>query len=85
MKDSTVLSTADARSSFKNSSGDVNVITALILGNQLTIKLNGDSLITIQDDTYSEGFSGFFTSPQGQNTLTMDVITFKEYYNESVQ
>ncbi len=85
MKDSTVLSTADARSSFKNSSGDANVITALILGNQLTIKLNGDSLITIQDDTYSEGFSGFFTSPQGQNTLTMDVISFKEYYNESVQ
>lgn len=85
LRDSTVIDTADARGVFKNTSGDVNVITALARGNQLTFVLNGVSLLTVQDDTYKEGFSGFFTTPQGQNTLTMDVLSFKEYYNGSVQ
>jgi hypothetical protein len=82
LKDSFVLSTADARSVFKNSSGDINVITAVVQGNTLTAMLNGETLLTLTDDTYTEGFSGFFASPQGQNTLTMDIISFKEYYHE---
>lgn len=83
LRDSFVLNTADARSVFKNNSGDVNVITAIVQGNTLTAMLNGESLLTIKDDTYTEGFSGFFTAPQGQNTLTMDIYTFKEYYDEN--
>ena len=85
LRDTTVINTADARGVFKNSSGDVNVITALVQGNNLTFVLNGESLLSVQDETYKEGFSGFFTAPQGQNTLTMDVLSYKEYYNGSVQ
>ena len=85
LRDTTVINTADARGVFKNSSGDVNVITALVQGNNLTFVLNGESLLSVQDETYKEGFSGFFTAPQGQNTLTMDILSYKEYYNESVQ
>lgn len=85
LRDSTVINTADARGVFKNSSGDVNVMTALVRGNNLTLVLNGESLLSVQDETYKEGFSGFFTAPQGQNTLTMDVLSYKEYYNGSVQ
>ena len=75
-----VLGTADARSVFKNNSGDVNVISAIVRGNTLTAMLNGENLLTVQDDAYAEGFSGFFTAPQGDKTLTMDVLSFKEYY-----
>lgn len=85
LRDSTVINTADARGIFKNSSGDINVMTALAQGNNLTFVLNGENLLTVQDNTYTEGFSGFFTAPQGQNTLTMDVLSYKEYYNGSVQ
>ncbi|MBQ6519193.1 MAG: hypothetical protein IJI14_10760 [Anaerolineaceae bacterium] len=82
LRDSVVLNTADARSAFKNNSGDVNVLSAIVLGNTLTAALNGQSLLTVQDDTYKEGFSGFFTAPQGDKTLTMDILSFKEYYRE---
>lgn len=80
LRDSMVLGTADARSVFKNNSGDVNVISAIVRGNTLTAMLNGENLLTVQDDAYAEGFSGFFTAPQGDKTLTMDVLSFKEYY-----
>ena len=82
LRDSVVLNTADARSAFKNNSGDINVLSAIVQGNTLTAMLNGESLLTVQDDTYTEGFSGFFTAPQGEKTLTMDVLSFKEYYRE---
>lgn len=82
LRDSVVLNTADARSAFKNNSGDVNVLSAIVLGNTLTAALNGQSLLTVQDDTYKEGFSGFFTAPLGDKTLTMDILSFKEYYRE---
>ena len=80
LRDSMVLGTADARSVFKNNSGDINVMGAVVQGNRLTVLLNGESLLTVQDDAYPEGFSGFFTAPQGEKTLTMDVLSFKEYY-----
>lgn len=80
LRDSMVLGTADARNAFKNNSGDINVIGAIVQGNTLTATLNGQSLLTVQDDAYPEGFSGFFTAPQGDKTLTMDVLSFKEYY-----
>ncbi|MBR6088994.1 MAG: hypothetical protein IKP86_03610 [Anaerolineaceae bacterium] len=80
LRDSTVLGTADARNVFKNSSGDINVISAVVQGNTMTLMLNGTSLITVQDSTYAEGFSGFFVSPQGDKTLTMDILSFNEYY-----
>ena len=80
LRDSMVLGTADARTVFKNNSGDINVMSAIVQGNTLTAMLNGESLLTVRDDAYPEGFCGFFTSPQGEKTLTMDVISFKEYY-----
>lgn len=82
LKDTAILNTADARGSFKNSSGDINVMAAIAQGNTLSLRINGETLLTVQDDTYAEGFNGFFTSPQGQNTLTMDVLRFSEYYAE---
>jgi hypothetical protein len=85
MRDSTVIDTADARGVFKNNSGDINVMAASIQGNELTVFLNDTNLLTVQDDTYPEGFSGFFVAPQGQNTLTMDILLFKEYYNSDVK
>ena len=85
LRDTTVLDTADARGAFKNSSGDINTLTAYIRGNELTAFLNDEKILTVTDDTYTEGFSGFFTSPQGQNTLTMDVLSFREYYDANVQ
>lgn len=83
MKDSTVINTADARGAFRNDSGDINVMSAVAQGNTLTAYLNGQKLLSVQDETYKEGFNGFFTAPQGQNTLTMDITKFTEYYQDS--
>lgn len=80
LRDSMVLGTADARTVFKNNSGDINVMGAVVQGNTLTAYLNGESLLTVRDDAYPEGFCGFFTAPQGEKTLTMDILSFKEYY-----
>ena len=80
LRDSMVLGTADARTVFKNNSGDINVMGAVVQGNTLTAFLNGEKLLTVRDDAYPEGFCGFFTAPQGEKTLTMDVLSFKEYY-----
>jgi len=85
LRDSTVLDTADARGVFNNNSSDVNVLTAMARGNVLSAYLNGQHLLSVRDDAYAEGFSGFFTAPQGQNTLTMDLLSFKEYYSEEVK
>ena len=83
MKDSTVINTADARGAFKNDSGDINIMTAIAHGNTLSVILNGENLLSVQDDSYKEGYNGFFTAPQGHNTLTMDITEFKEYYSEN--
>lgn len=80
LRDNTVLGTADASRFFHNNSGDVNDMTAIIRGNTLIMELNNETVLTVEDSTYTQGFSGFFTSPQGQNTLTMDILSFKEYY-----
>ncbi len=80
LRDTTVLGTADAGSLFKNSSGDINILTAVIRGDTLTAVLNGQSALTVKDDTYAEGFSGFFTAPQNQDTLTLDIMTFNGFY-----
>lgn len=80
LRDNTVLGTADASRFFHNNSGDLNDMTAIIRGNTLTLVLNNETVLTAEDNAYTQGFSGFFTSPQGQNTLSMDIISFKEYY-----
>ena len=84
MRDSVVLDTADVRDIFNNNSGDTNILTATAVGNTLNVMLNGTNLLSVQDETYKEGFNGFFTAPQGEKTLTMDIISFKEYYNDTV-
>ncbi len=82
LMDSVILGTADARTVFKNSSGEPNVMTAMIVGDKLSLILNGQQVLTVQDATYPEGFSGFFTAPQSEGSLTMDIRSFKIYYNE---
>ncbi len=82
LMDSVILGTADARNVFKNSSGEPNVMTAMIIGDSLSLLLNGQQVLTVKDSTYTEGFSGFFTAPQNNGTLTMDIQSFKIYYNE---
>ena len=82
LRDTQVIGTADAGGVFLNSSGDINVMTAIIIGDQLSLILNGTNLLTVADDTYTEGYSGFFTAPQGENTLTMNIQSFREYYNQ---
>lgn len=82
LKDSEILGTADAQAMFKNSSGDTNVLTAVIRGNKLTAILNGEVVLSAEDSTYTEGYSGFFTAPQNQDTLTLDILTFNSYYNQ---
>ena len=82
LKDSDILGTADAQAAFKNSSGDSNILTAVVLGNTLTAILNGDVVLSVQDSDYAEGYSGFFTAPQNQDTLTMDILTFRSYFNQ---
>lgn len=79
LRDATVLGTADAGSLFRNNSGDSNTLTAVIQGDSLTAALNGQIVLTVRDNAYSEGYSGFFTSPQNQDTLTMDIMTFNGY------
>ena len=79
LRDSTIIASADVPELFRNASGDVNIMTAVIMGNTLTAMLNGQTAVTVQDDKYPSGFSGFFTAPQGDRTLTMDVISFTEY------
>ena len=82
LKDSEILGTTDAQDLFKNKSGDTNTMTAVIRGNTLTALLNGEAVLSVQDSTYTEGYSGFFTAPQNQDTLTMDILTFNSYYNQ---
>ena len=82
LKDQTVLGTADGSNVFNNNSGDINEITAVAQGKTLSLMLNGESLLTVEDAAYSQGFSGFFVAPQGQDTLTTNIISFSEYYNE---
>lgn len=82
LKDQTVLGTADGSNYFNNNSGDINVLTAVTQGKTLTLMLNGESLLTVEDAAYSQGFCGFFVSPQGQDTLTMNINSFDEYYSE---
>ena len=79
LRDSTVLASAEVPHLFRNTSGETNVMTAVIIGNTLTAMLNGETAVSIQDDTYPSGYAGFFTAPQGDRTLTMDVISFTEY------
>lgn len=79
LRDAEVLGTADAASLFKNSSGDVNTMTAIIRGNSLSLILNGQNALTVQDNTYPQGYSGFFTAPQNQDTLTLDIMTFRSF------
>ena len=79
MRDMTVLGTADAAGIFKNSSGDTNTLTAIISGGTLMAVLNGQRVLTVLDNAYPEGYSGFFTAPQNQDTLTMDILTFSSY------
>ena len=79
LRDAEVLGTADAGSLFKNSSGDVNTMTAIIRGNSLSLILNGQNALTVQDSTYPQGYSGFFTAPQNQDTLTLDIMTFRSF------
>ncbi len=79
LKDSVILGSSDARTVFKNSSGETNVMTGLIEGDNLTLMLNGQQVLTVQDATYPEGFSGFFTAPQNTGSLTMDIQSYKIY------
>ncbi len=80
MRDTSLLGSASAAQAFKNSSGDVNTITALYRGGMITAFLNGEEILGVEDKTYAEGYSGFFTAPQGQDTLRLDILSFKEYY-----
>ena len=80
LRDSTVLGSADVRNLFHANSGDLNKLTAIMQGDRLSVLLNDGSVLQIQDATYPEGFSGFFTAPQEQDTLRLDVISFTEYY-----
>lgn len=82
LKDSDILGTADGQALFKNNSGDTNTLTAVIRGNKLTALLNGEAVLSVEDSTYTEGFSGFFTAPQNQDTLTLDIMTFSSYYDQ---
>lgn len=82
-RDTTLLNSMDVSDVFKNGSGDVNHLEAIVKGNTLTAVLNDSAVLTVEDDVYSKGYCGFFTAPQGQNTLTMNISTFKVYYNEN--
>ena len=82
LRDTTVLGSADVQSIFRNNSGDTNVMTAMVRGDSLTILLNGEIALNVQDSSYPEGYSGFFTAPQNQDTLTLDIMTFKNYYDQ---
>lgn len=80
IQDSTILSSVSVQDIFKNNSGDVNTLSAVISGDTITAFLNGEKALTVHDDTYPEGFSGFFTAAQGQDTLRLDILSFSQYY-----
>ncbi len=82
-RDTTLLNSMDVSDVFKNASGDVNHLEAIVKGDTLTAVLNDAAVLTVEDNTYDEGFCGFFTAPQGQNTLTMSISAFNLYYNEN--
>ena len=82
LRDSDILGTADAQELFRNTSGDTNKLTAVVRGNKLTALLNDEAVLSVEDSTYAEGYSGFFTAPQNQDTLTMDIMTFSSYYGQ---
>ena len=82
LRDSEILGSADAQTMFKNNSGDTNTLTAVTRGNTLTLLLNGEAVLSAEDSTYTEGYSGFFTAPQNQDTLTMDILSFSSYYDQ---
>ena len=82
-RDTTLLNSMDVSDVFKNGSGDVNHLEAIVKGDKLTAVLNDAAVLSVEDNTYTEGFCGFFTAPQGQNTLTMSISAFNLYYNEN--
>ena len=82
LRDSEILGSADAQTMFKNNSGDTNTLTAVARGNTLTLLLNGEAVLSAEDSTYTEGYSGFFTAPQNQDTLTLDIMSFSSYYDQ---
>ena len=82
LRDSDILGTADAQELFRNTSGDTNKLAAVVRGNKLTVLLNDEAVLSVEDSTYAEGYSGFFTAPQNQDTLTMDIMTFSSYYGQ---
>ena len=63
LMDTTILASAEVPELFRNTSGDTNVMTA----------------VSVQDSTYPSGYAGFFTAPQGDRTLTMEITSFTEY------
>ena len=79
-RNTTILASNPAGDLFLSSSGDVNVLTAIIQGSKITALLNGTEVVSADDGNFTEGFSGFFTAPQGLNTLKLDILSFKEYY-----
>ncbi len=82
-RDTVLLNSMDVSDVFKNGSGDVNHLEAVVKGDTLTAVLNDAAVLTVEDNTYDEGFCGFFTAPQGQGTLTMSISAFNLYYNEN--
>lgn len=82
LKDSEVLASANASAAFNNNSGDKNTLTVTIMDDLLTASLNNRPILQIREDSYTKGYSGFFTSPQEQGTLTLDINSFYVYSGE---
>ena len=80
LRNTTILASNTVPGLFKKGSGDINVLTAVVQGSKLTALLNGQEAVSIEDSNFTEGFSGFFTAPQGKNTLKLDILSYKEFF-----
>ncbi len=78
-RDSTTLAAATIPQDLYKTDG-MNKLSVSFLENHIDFFLNEVKIAEAEDQVYQKGFSGFFTAPTFQNTLSIALDRFKIYY-----
>lgn len=79
-RDSSSLGSVDASSILDRDPSHLNRLRAQINGPQVEFYLNGTKAIEVRDNTYPQGYSGFFSAPAYAGTLKALISGFYIYY-----
>ncbi|MHC1771051.1 MAG: hypothetical protein AB9907_04815 [Flexilinea sp.] len=78
-RDSTTLSSAIIPRELYRPDG-INKLSVSVIENKINLYLNDEKITGAEDNFYKKGFSGFFTAPTFQNTLSVGLDRFKIFY-----